>query len=80
MSILLSNYEALRASYRNPDMADMNGKECPPRYNRIAKAQLKKVVEWVIDQNDFDEEEDNSPGAYYVISKRLWLALLKETE
>lgn len=46
----------------------------------VAKAQLKKVAEWVIEQNDFDGEEDNSPGAYYIINKKLWQALLEEAK
>ena len=45
--ILLTDYEALKTSYKYPSRADMNGKHCPLSYKRVAKAQLKKVVEWM---------------------------------
>ena len=54
--------------------------DCSGDCGSIAKAQLKKFAEWVIELNDTDEEEDNSPGAYYVISKNLLQAVLEEVK
>ncbi len=42
--ILLTDYAALEASYKNPARADMMDRHCPLSYKRVAKAQLKKVL------------------------------------
>lgn len=76
--ILLTDYEALEASYKNPNKADMLGVPCPLTYKRVAKAQLKKVVEY-IDKNFYIGVDGNGDIEYEGDYER-WQALLREIE
>ena len=72
--ILLTDEEIIRARFDNTGFDEQSQNRC------VAKAQLRNVVKWMKERNEYDDASVKGGSHAILISNKEWQALLDEVK